>query len=385
MQETAAAHAPSLSPRAIPSAKPLSSQRLLPLDGLRGVAILLVLIHHFLPMHMPTVLGRWAGRFASSAWVGVDLFFVLSGFLITGILLDTRGKPRFFRNFYARRTLRVFPLYFGALAVTLLIIPLARSLPLHLREQRWLWLYASNLYPLLRHQSYSFPSDLNLQYTHFWSLAVEEHFYLVWPLVVFLLPRRPLMWAAAGLSFMAMILKWRMQRAGFSPDVLYQTTFLRMDGLLLGGWAAMAFRGGCDPRLLRRGAKMAAAVFGTVLAVMFIRDAGLYRGKPDVEIVGYSCVALFFTAVLVLAAAPSAGWLQRILVAKWLGFLGLYSYGIYVFHCLLMAVFASMVPQTMPGAEYVTAVVSVSGSILAAVISYQVYEKRFLGLKRQFA
>jgi peptidoglycan/LPS O-acetylase OafA/YrhL len=107
------------------------------LDGLRGVAILVVLIHTFGLLDAPTTLaGRVFGAFMSQGWVGVQLFFVLSGFLITGILFDTQGAENYYSGFYARRVLRIFPLYYGTLLLTLVILPVFVSLPAPLAHDR---------------------------------------------------------------------------------------------------------------------------------------------------------------------------------------------------------------------------------------------------------
>ncbi|HEX6407837.1 MAG TPA: acyltransferase, partial [Gemmatimonadales bacterium] len=121
------------------------------LDGLRGVAILLVMGYHILETfpggpEVPDLVTR----LASVGWIGVDLFFVLSGFLITGILYDTKGSPGFFRNFYIRRVLRIFPLYYGFLALFCLILPAlgpndAAIVELH-RACPWYWSYLANFY-----------------------------------------------------------------------------------------------------------------------------------------------------------------------------------------------------------------------------------------------
>src|SRR6185503_15568764 len=125
---------------------------------------------------------------------GVDLFFVLSGFLITGILLETKGRPGYFRNFYIRRTLRIVPLYYAVLALLFFVLPIgmfaqydASLLQMH-SVQGWLWSYLSN-YRLGPETSFSIP-----YVSHFWSLAVEEHFYLLWPTVILLLSRRAALW-----------------------------------------------------------------------------------------------------------------------------------------------------------------------------------------------
>ena len=114
---------------------------------------------------------------------GVDLFFILSGFLITGILFDARNEPNYFRNFYMRRVLRIFPLYYGVLALVFLVAPLipifqGKTLDYLLDRQAWAWLYGVNIYIAIQ-------GDWAFSYLeHLWSLCVEEHFYFVWPLVV---------------------------------------------------------------------------------------------------------------------------------------------------------------------------------------------------------
>src|SRR5215470_15487207 len=121
------------------------------LDGVRGLAILLVLAVHFVGNATPVSFGeRIAVKLGNYGVLGVDLFFVLSGFLITGLLLDSKGRPRYFRNFYARRTLRIFPLYYAVLAILFLVLPLVVALPAPLedarRHQIWLWTYTANFY-----------------------------------------------------------------------------------------------------------------------------------------------------------------------------------------------------------------------------------------------
>ncbi len=359
-------------------------RRLLPLDGVRGLAILLILVHHFVPPLFPTLLGRWAGRFIASSWFGVDLFFVLSGFLITGILFDAKGRPHFFRNFYARRTFRVFPLYYGVLILTCLLLPALLQLPLHWASQTWLWLYGTNLYPLWHGSFYEFPSALGLQYAHFWSLAVEEHFYLVWPLVVFLFGRRSLMWISGGLVVLAFVLRVVYMRAGYSPDVLYHVTWLRMDGLAAGGWIALAVRGAGGTRRLVLPAICVAAISGIAVAFMFFREGGLYRGNWDVQVAGYSCLAIFFAAMIPPIVAPGGNLLQTALSAPILRFFGRYSYGMYVFHGMLIPYFQRLAFGGPRFGPWIYATIAITGTVGISFISFHVYERQFLRLKKFF-
>ena len=208
------------------------------LDAIRGLAIVLVTLYRFGGG------GDGPARAIEHSWLiglgsrGVDLFFVLSGFLITGILFDAKGQQHYFRNFYMRRTLRIFPLYYAALVLTLLVLPrLVSGFPQAGVSQVWLWLYGANVVQALRGEWCL--GALN----HFWSLAIEEHFYFVWPLAIYLTSRRGAMWlalcaaAASGIARAAWL-------AGGGNDVAAEVfTLLRMDGLLLGSWIALAARG----------------------------------------------------------------------------------------------------------------------------------------------
>ena len=170
------------------------------LDGVRGLAILCVLGHHLIYVNQQatTPVYVWSRAFIDSLWCGVDIFFALSGFLITGILVRTLSAPGYFRNFYGRRTLRIFPLYYFVLFVLLLCTPW-----LHIAWGSQIWrllTYTNHPFPPLHDSQWSFYFGGNISLVNFWSLHIEEQFYLFWPLLVFLfrLPRR-LLFVAGGL------------------------------------------------------------------------------------------------------------------------------------------------------------------------------------------
>ncbi|MGC4030277.1 MAG: acyltransferase [Tepidisphaeraceae bacterium] len=219
------------------------------IDGLRGIAILLVLFHHF----TPAISGTWFTKkmltVTHTGWIGVDLFFVLSGFLITSILLRTKNAPDYFLNFYARRTLRIFPIYYAVLAVVLLGLPalltvpyvgtainaafgrLVSDLPTMINGQSWLWLYGSNVKIAVVGERWG-------AVNHFWSLAVEEHFYLAWPFVVYFCSRAKLKQVCLTLILAAPILRAMLFLGGFDSVVPYVLTPTRMDSMALGGLMA---------------------------------------------------------------------------------------------------------------------------------------------------
>ena len=213
------------------------------LDGVRGLAIALVMLHHFATgMNSRVPAFRAFFGLAETGWVGVDLFFALSGYLITGILFDAKAAPRhYFRNFYMRRALRIVPLYYATLALAILPTagPLARSEALGLRtirgEQAWYWLYGVNLLQAMRGRFYPLGN--------YWTLSVEEHFYLLWPIAAFLLSRRALMACAAALFAIALATRLGMIAAHANPIAIYVLTPCRMDTLAAGAFVALAARG----------------------------------------------------------------------------------------------------------------------------------------------
>jgi len=174
----------------VSAAIPLSRRNLPGLDGVRGLAILAVMLTH-ISLQTIALNPMLRGLFALG-WSGVDLFFVLSGFLITGILLDTHQCANYFRSFYARRVLRIFPLYFGFLTVALLVFPYVVS-PEFMPAPSHRWMYVCYVANWLPHAQWHV-------LTHFWSLCVEEQFYFIWPLVVLLFGPRRLLPLIAGLE-----------------------------------------------------------------------------------------------------------------------------------------------------------------------------------------
>ena len=363
------------------------------LDGLRGVAILLVLAIHFTVMRPLVRMDAIVFSLARTGWAGVDLFFVLSGFLITGILYRTRSVPRSLRTFYARRFLRIFPLYYGFLlalfALGPLLVPENDWLELVGRSQLWHWTYLSNVLAALEGW------DAVPHLGHLWSLAIEEQFYLLWPLAVLTLSRRRLIQLCGGLLLISFAARVTLLAMGASPIAIYALTFTRWDGLAVGALVALAGRGAVRSRQMVRWSGPVAVVGSIALAAMVRAEP--YRSHYGVamQTVGYPILALVFGALLVrVLAAGESSWLGRSMRHRSLRFLGRYSYGIYIVHAplagLLMSrgVSPALLPRlwgsAIPG-QILFWIAATAVTIGVAVPIWHLWERPFLSLKRHFS
>jgi peptidoglycan/LPS O-acetylase OafA/YrhL len=345
------------------------------LDGLRGLAILLVLAHAF------DVVDNGSGLDLALdlGWIGVQLFFVLSGFLITGILLDTQQSPHYFRNFWIRRVLRIFPLYYGVLFVAYAIVPVVASPPAgHGDHQIWLWTYTSNFAAPLGRAEPAFP--------HFWSLAVEEQFYLAWPLVVRLVGRRGVI--ALSYALVALAIATRViVRARWGNDAAYTFTPCRMDALAIGAGAAALIRGDTLRRAIVRAQASALGAAGVAMVLGGAVLGHLLRTGAAMQSAGYTLIALGF-AILLIAVLPVSGVPARVLSFAPLRRIGTYSYGMYVFHAPLhlfvgLPLLAHFSSGTAVGLLYACA--ATLATFVVAALSYHLYERRFLALKQVLA
>jgi peptidoglycan/LPS O-acetylase OafA/YrhL len=345
------------------------------LDGLRGIAVLLVVAFHYFPRG---VVGPLSGV-ASAGWMGVDLFFVLSGYLITTILYEQRGRDHYFRNFYMRRVLRLFPLYYSLFLLALMVTPL---LHIHWRPAHLaMMFYGSNLV-LPFDGSMRWLGPFNLFHT--WSLAVEEQFYLLWPwLVGSQMSKSTLRRVCLAGVVGAPLLRLAMLHGSVQPWLIYQSLPTRIDSLLAGSLLALI------PLPSLRAARVLFVAAVAVLGVVIWKAHSSYFLTRPMQGLGYSALAGLSVALLMMSLYRRT-IVQRVCSWGVLRFYGRYSYGLYLLHYWFSKMFRSwqewiMQHSVVPAVgAFLSFSLILLCSTLMAVASYRWLERPFLRLKERF-
>jgi peptidoglycan/LPS O-acetylase OafA/YrhL len=351
------------------------------LDGVRGLAILLVVVWHFVGSPLRGETGALAGLGAGAlrlAWSGVDLFFVLSGYLIGGILLDHRESPGYFKAFYARRFYRIFPLYFAWLALFYLVLAMAPTFTASEAVRRLFqdplpaWSYATFTQNLLMARDERFGAEW-LSIT--WSLAIEEQFYLLLPLVIRFIaaPRLPFVFGALVLA--APVFRVISDsRDGFGALVLMPC---RADALLLGVLCAWLMRREGGRRAIagcRRVLYGSLAALGAVLAVLCFQPF-LFERRPYFA----SVLAVFYTCFLLLAVTERRGPVSGLVRLPWLRGLGILAYGVYLIHQVVNGLAHGLILNRFPAfgtaLEIAVTLGAAAATIALALFSWRKFEK----------
>jgi peptidoglycan/LPS O-acetylase OafA/YrhL len=373
-----------LAPKTGPVTK-VDHTRVPELDGIRAIAIWMVLVAHIFYgwavvdgtfNHIPGFVLQIIGH----GWLGVDLFFVLSGFLITGILLDSREKNHYFRNFYARRILRIMPLYFAVVIVFFIFYS-------HTREYFLLsTFFAANLANLFGVAVPHGPGIL-------WSLAVEEHFYLLWPLLVFLLDRRKLTILALFIIVATPIARGLAVAHGMPIDAaVYVYSWFRFDGLALGGLLAIWVR---SPKAIPANSYRLAALFVGLSVVITVVGAPFGLNQKGVlgTALRFNQAQFVFAAFLLVALILQGSRLTAFLRTPIARLSGGLSYCIYLIHLALGDGYQALVQRfnLHPIATFgnlgdvlVRGLFIILASFGIAMLSKRFLEEPFLRLKRYF-
>ncbi|HRP37298.1 MAG TPA: acyltransferase [Candidatus Dojkabacteria bacterium] len=354
----------------------LSKGHIQALDCVRGLAVLMIMLFHCFNF----VIFKFG-------WIGVDLFFVLSGFLITGILLDTKFTPNYYRNFIVRRIVRIFPLYYFVLILCLILLPLTfpkllgPEFDYYLNHQAWFWTYTQNwLY-----SKTGFPENQTL--VHLWSLAVEEQFYIFWPLVVKIFNTRRLFIVCLIIVVFSLIFRFYIgAKLGLIHPFQYMATLSRMDALIIGAIIAILIRKRkiwLEKYTIPVFVVCLLVLIGTMLylrAILFLRLAPMY-----------TIIDILSGCLLIFMLNRKKIFVLRPLYHPVFIFLGKYSYGLYIYHFILFNVFENSV---LPGLVTIIEsekIASLAGGAVVfivsfpiSVLSYKYLEQPFLKLKKFF-
>jgi peptidoglycan/LPS O-acetylase OafA/YrhL len=347
---------------------------ILELDGLRGVAILLVMAHRFWPRSGVGL----AANAAQAGWIGVDLFFVVSGFLIAGILLDTRGDADYFRNFYARRALRIFPLYYLFVIGVLVVFAGNPEFRAHAGSPFWYLVHLGNVPEGL------LGKPVPYWLAPVWSLAIEEQFYLTFPLLVYLLDRRRLtIVLVAMIAATPLVRLVTMTAAPEHERVQYLFTLCRIDTIAAGCLLAVIVRA-IDLQRWRERA-LGVAFLGLPSVVGLAIASRLDRTSAFDRVFGYSIVAFGWASVVALVILSRGQRSTALLRLAPLRYLGKRCFGLYLLHRPADTVVSGLAHHIGVEGDLWFLPAKVAVAVVLAQISWRLLEQPFLGLKDRFA
>lgn len=352
------------------------------LDGLRGLAILLVVFYHNFGFINYFFFG----------WLGVDLFFVLSGYLITDILMRARERKQGLFHFYIRRILRIFPLYYLTLLLFLVILPgftiFQPPLQYYTNNQAWLWAYLQNWLFIIK------PSgDIHILH-HLWSLAVEEQFYILWPLTIFIIRKPKYLLAFIIILLITVLvlrcLVWINKYEDLAYFNLY--TFSRIDGICIGCMVALLQK--INSHFLTSYRSLLVFIFAGLNFLFYFINSYYQFSFPYLALIGYTTLAMLFGLLVYESVKNENKVINSIFNWRLLKFFGKISYGFYIFHWpvyVLLSPFAlKWIQQLMPASPFTSAhqifsaVICTGAALLLSIISYQFFEIHFLKLKNRF-
>jgi peptidoglycan/LPS O-acetylase OafA/YrhL len=350
------------------------------LDGLRGLAILLVVFYHNFGFINYFFFG----------WLGVDLFFVLSGYLITDILLRSQEKKEGLYNFYVRRILRIFPLYYLILFLFLIVLPrfpvFQDSLKYYTDNQVWLWTYLQNWLYIFK------PTGESHMLHHLWSLAVEEQFYILWPLAIYLVPKPKYLLALIICLLITVLLLRCMVWINKYEDLAYFNlfTFSRIDGICIGCIVALLQK--INRRFLTTHMSLLVFTFAGLNFLFYFVNSFYRFSFPYLALIGYTTLAMLFGLLVYEAVKQENKFINIVFNWRILRFFGKISYGLYVIHwplyliChpLLLKILSTDLGVENKTAVLLSAIILSAASVGISVLSLRYFEGYFLAKKQHF-
>jgi len=342
--------------------------RITTLDGARGLAAFMVIyFHYFIAINPSSELLSGLKKITVFGQTGVSLFFVLSGFLITRILIKSKGDKDYFKNFFIRRALRIFPLYFLFLIIYYYLIPFWFG-ELSNNPKWYYWVYLQNFA-----MTFNLPNNGP---SHFWSLAVEEHFYLFWPFVVYFLSERKVLFFGIFLILISFLFRFILTQANYES---FYFTFTRLDDLVLGTFLALIEKKNYLTSVTKK-------IFSISFIFLLFLNLFSFLFSEHIphfwlQIFKYPLIgALYFTLIGILLCPPESK-LFNFFKFSWLRFSGKISYGLYVYHPLVFMFSEKYIQINNVFIEFSSLVLI---TVLVSIISFYVYENQFLKLKRFF-
>jgi peptidoglycan/LPS O-acetylase OafA/YrhL len=357
------------------------------LDGVRGTAALMVFVLHYGGGAQSSILPvRVIGTLIKFGWSGVSLFFVLSGFLISGILWNSYQSAGWWIRFYARRSLRIFPLYYLAILIAVAVETTIGATWQHL-QAFWVYIFYLRDIPPLFGLAGSVSGTIHL--SHFWSLAVEEQFYIIWPFVlgIFAGQRRKAMRLILFLWMLSFL--FRIAVTGLNLDPYWSVAFLpgRCGELLAGAYLTLALRGDAkEVQRLYRLLPIASLASFLLFDLAAILPQSTDPTSPLISTLGLAALSIFFASVIGLSLRP--GVIQSVFSLGWLRWFGKISYGIYVYHLLFKNQYYWIATHIAPHASdnaqrVILFLIAAVGTLVIAPLSYYTFESVFLRWKDQ--
>ena len=341
------------------------------LDGVRAIAVIMVMFYHFFKdvdvHHDMLILVKKMSLFGKT---GVSLFFVLSGFLITRILLNTKKNDSYFKSFYIKRVLRIFPLYYFFLMIYYFVVPcfLNQSFA-DFSQQIWYWTFMQNF-------ALTFDWN-NVGPIHYWSLSVEEHFYLFWPLIIYYCSLKNIKWAILSLCVISFVVRFILIENHIEESLF---TFARFDELAIGSFLAILE---LEKKLVTENLRKFITVF--IIFLIPLIYISLNNGNYSLleSCARYLVLAMVYGSFVAIAIVIEPNnFLKKALDSSALKSIGKISFGLYVYHPICFDIVINYLKITNLG---FTLLLSFGLAYLVSILSYNLLEKKFLMLKSQFS